>query len=67
MFGLFSKKKATLFSGTSGFASYFGISHGRSGGPATIDEALETSIVFAAAHEAHADCRSKLSAVRIAL
>lgn len=49
IFNIFDKKKATLFSGSTGIASLFGISHGRTGGPATIDQALETSIVFAAA------------------
>lgn len=47
--GIFSKKKATLFSGTTGLASYFGLSHGQKGGPTTVDGALEVNAVFSAA------------------
>ena len=46
--GILGKKKATLFSG-SGLASLLGMSSGRSGGPATLEEALEVNAVFAAA------------------
>ena len=51
IFGAFEKKnKATLFSGVSGFLStVFGVSHDRPGGPATIEESLDVSVVFAAA------------------
>lgn len=47
--GIFSKKKATLFATTGGIASLFGISHGRSGGPTTVEGALEVNAVFSAA------------------
>lgn len=47
MFGI---KKVSLFSGVSGFLStVFGVSHGRPGGPATLEESLDVSVVFAAA------------------
>lgn len=39
-----------MFAGVSGFLStVFGVSHGRPGGPATIEESLDVSVVFAAA------------------
>lgn len=51
IFGAFEKKKkATLFSGVSGFLStVFGVSQARPGGPSTIEESLDVSVVFVAA------------------
>ncbi|TWI38235.1 phage portal protein [Paracoccus sulfuroxidans] len=50
MFGLFEKKKATVFSGGRGLLStVFGVTQGRSGGPVNLDDALETSLVFSVA------------------